>query len=107
MGGTYNRPDKPLLILLKPQQRILRIPRPLHNLPRHIRLLLPNPIIRNVIQNTPQLVIRGRTLGNFQLELGLLVFGVVGVVGGLVFGGCFGGGGGGLLKDCEGVGRGG
>lgn len=111
--NTHNRPHKPPLILLKPLQRILRIPRPLHNLPRHIRLLLtpllPNTLIAHtrVVEDTPDLVTGGGVSGDIELELGALVAGVVCVVGGLVFGGGFGGDSVGLFEDCEGVGGGG
>ena len=104
---TYNRPNKPILILLKPLQRILRIPRPLNNLPRHVILPLnglPFALRRDVVEDIPQLVRRGRLRRDIELELGALVLGVVGVVGGLVLGGRFGGDGRGLFEDGEGVG---
>ena len=100
--GTYDRPNKPILILLKPLQRILRIPRPLNNLPGHVVLplnALPFTRRRGVVEDIPQLVRRGRLRRDFELELGALVLGVVGVVGGLVLGGGFGGDGRGLFED--------
>ena len=106
---TYNRPNKPILILLKPLQRILRISRPLDNLPRHVVLPLNAlrftlALGRDVVEDIPQLVRRGRLSRDLELELGALVLGVVGVVGGLVLGGRFGGDGRGLFEDGEGVG---
>ena len=106
-GATYNRLNKPPLILLEPFQSIFRITRPLDNLARHVRLplnsLLPLGSRRSVIENTPQLVRRGRRLRDLELELGTLVLGVVRVVGGLVFSGGFGSDGCGLFEDREGV----
>lgn len=105
---TYNRPHKPLLILLKPLNRILRIPRPLHKLPNPIRSLLSHATRpahrRNVVQDTAQLVRGRRGGGDLQLELAALLLRVRGVVRGLVFCCGFGGGGGGLLEDVEGAG---
>lgn len=80
-GKTYNRPNKSPLILLKPFQSVLGITRSLDNLPRHVRLalnsLVPLCTRRDIVEDTTQLVCRGRGLGDLELELGALVLGVV------------------------------
>ena len=72
---TNNRPNKPSPpILLKPLQRILRIPRALDHIRRRISLAIPagarrRRIRRDVVEDIAQLVgCRGRG-GDFELEV--------------------------------------